>query len=120
MALQGVSYELTDEIRQFAIKYVEESGFYKYRLADFLGISRPTFNKVLEENPDFFTALKRADAIFCKNLIDIVRNKNPVFLLKHRYKDEFSDSPTSYKPEEEIKKILNLIDEEFNKREGVQ
>lgn len=30
MALQGVSYELTDETKQFAIKYVEDSGFYKY------------------------------------------------------------------------------------------
>ncbi|MFC1790096.1 hypothetical protein ACFLZP_01275 [Patescibacteria group bacterium] len=91
MAIQGVNFELTEENRKYAERYVEESGFYKKRLADFLGISRPTLDKLLNENPDFFTSLKRADSIFCKNLIDIVSKKNPIFILKTRYKEEFND-----------------------------
>ena len=82
MALQGVTYELTEENKDYAVRYCQQGGFYKNRLADFLGISRPTLDKLLEDNPDFFTALKRADAVFCKNLIDAVSRKNPIFILK--------------------------------------
>jgi len=112
MATPGVSFEITDDIKTFAVKYVEESGFYKNRLADFLGISRPTLDKVLEENNDFFTSLKRADAVFCKSLIDLVKKKNPSFLLKTKYREEFDDSIrlSSYNPEEQIKKMVALMD----------
>jgi hypothetical protein len=91
MATTGVDYVLSEESKGYAIKYVEESGYYKNRLANFLGISRPTLYKVLEEDEDFFTALKRADAVYCKSLIDIVSKKDPVFILRTRYKEEFDD-----------------------------
>ena len=112
MATQGGTFELTEEIRGYAIKYVEESGFYKSRLADFLGISRPTLDKLLEENPDFFTSLKRADAVFCKNLIDAVSKKNPIFILRTRYKEEFNDTARLYDPEEQIQRMVELMDSE--------
>ena|SRR3990170_1549236 len=112
MAIQGITYELTEENKGYAVKYVEESGFYKNRLADFLGISRPTLDKLLEDNPDFFTALKRADAIFCKNLIDTVGKKNPIFILRTRYKEEFNDAVRLYDPEEQIRKMVELMDSE--------
>ena len=112
MATPGISYELSENDREYAIKYVEEGGYYKNRLADFLGISRPTLDKLLEENPDFFTALKRADAVFCKSLIDLVKKKNPSFLLKTKYREEFDITlrMTAYDPEEEIKKLAALMD----------
>ena len=112
MATTGIPYVLTEETKEHAIYYVEESGLYKNRLANFLGISRPTLDKVLEENEDFFTSLKRADAQFCKNLIIFVKKKNPTFLLKTKYRDEFDDSIrlTSYDPEEQIKKMVSLMD----------
>lgn len=91
MATSGMDYVLSEESKNNAIKCVEESGFYKNRLANFLGISRPTFDKVLKENEDFFTDLKRADAVYCKSLIDIVSKKNPVFILRTRYSEEFDD-----------------------------
>ena len=116
MATPGVSFELTEVSKQHAIKYVEESGFYKNRLADFLGISRPTLDKFLEENPNFFTALKRADAIFCKKLIDTVGKKTPIFILKTKYKEEFDDtSPHGFDPQEELEKIRQLIYGDRNK-----
>lgn len=114
MATQGVAFELTEENREYAVKYVEESGFYKNRLADFLGISRPTLDKLLEENPDFFTSLKRADSVFCKNLIDIVSKKNPIFILRTKYRDEFNNySGLPYDPEEEIRRITKLFDSDL-------
>ena len=112
MATTGIPYVLTEETKEHAIYYVEESGLYKNRLANFLGISRPTLDKVLEENEDFFTSLKRADAVFCKSLIDLVKKKNPSFLLKTKYREEFDDSIrlSSYNPEEQIKKMVALMD----------
>src|SRR3990167_10632169 len=112
MALQVVTYELTEENKDYAVRYCQQGGFYKNRLADFLGISRPTLDKLLEENPDFFTSLKRADAVFCKSLIDLVKKKNPSFLLKTKYREEFDDSIrlSSYNPEEQIKKMVALMD----------
>lgn len=47
MAQSGIPFKLSDKDIEFAIKYVEESGLYKNRLSDFLGISRPTLDKVL-------------------------------------------------------------------------
>mgnify|MGYP007022290063 CR=1 FL=1 len=111
MAAPGINFELTEESRQHAVKYVEESGFYKNRLADFLSISRPTLDKLLEENPDFFTALKRADAIFCKSLIDGVRKRNPFLILRTKYNEEFHETlKFGFDPEIEIQKIKQMID----------
>lgn len=89
MATQGITFELTEKEKELATKYVEESGFYKNRLADYLGISRPTLYKVLEENDDFFTHLKRADAIFCKSLIESIKKKDPAFILRTKFREEF-------------------------------
>lgn len=99
--------------KEFAVRYVMETGFYKSRLAGFLGISRPTLDKILEEDKGFFTAIQAANAIFCKDLILQVKRKNPTFLLKTRFRDEFNDNLRigAYDPEEEIKKIAKLIDE---------
>ena len=103
---------MSEESKKLAIKYIEESGFYKGRLADFLGISRPTLNKLLEEDNDLFTAFKRADAIFCKKLIDKVAERNPIFILRTRYKDEFDErSICSYDPDEVIQNMVRLMDE---------
>lgn len=110
MATPGITFALTEESKQHAIKYVEKSGLYKTRLADFLSISRPTLDKALDENPDFFTALKRADAIFCKRLIDNVAKKNPTFILKTKYREEFNDtSPHGFDPATELERIRQLI-----------
>jgi hypothetical protein len=113
MATQGVTFKLTEEIKGYAVKYAEESGFYKNRLADFLGISRPTLDKILEENPDFFTSLRMADAKFCKMLIEKVSLKNPVFILRSKYRNEFNDNVTGlYDPETMIKRMVDLMDDE--------
>lgn len=99
MATPGIPFELTEETKQFAIKYVEEGGLFKNRLADFLSISRPTLDRVLEENDDFFTTLKHADAVFCKNLITQVSKKDPIFILRTRYKEEFDDKNYNFIPQ---------------------
>lgn len=118
MATRGTSFELTEKDKGFAIKYVEDSGFFKNRLADFLEISRPTLDKVLEEYPDFFTALKRADAIFCKELINTVKKKNPYLILRTRYKEEFNENNGfGYDPEYELQRIRKMIDEYVDKME---
>ena len=112
MAATGITFEVTEETKQHAIKYVEESGLYKTRLADFLGISRPTLDKVLDENPDFFTQLKHADTIFCKSLIELVKKKDPVFILKTKYRTEFNEMARGgFDPEEEIQKVRQVIEE---------
>ncbi len=123
MAIPGITFELSDKDKEFAIKYVESSGLYKNRLADFLGVSRPTLDKVLNEDKDFFTSLKKADAIFCKNLIDVVSKKNPFLILRTKYRDEFNDTvKVGFDPEDEIRKVKELIEsgtteaiEELNK-----
>jgi hypothetical protein len=74
---QSITFELTEKEKKHAIKYVEESGLYKNRLSAFIGISRPTLYKLLDEDMDCFTRLKRADAIFCKILIESVSKKTP-------------------------------------------
>lgn len=104
---------LDQQIKRLAIRYVAETGFFKNRLAAYLTISRPSLDKVLEENPDFFTELKAADALYCKDLINLVKKKNPIFLLKTRYREEFNDDFRlgSYDPEEELKKIFKIIHE---------
>lgn len=115
MAKPGINFELSEESKNQAIRYVEESGFYKNRLADFLGISRPTLNKLLEEDSDFFTAIKAADAVFCKNLIEVVKRKNPIFILRTKYRDEFNEKGTIYDPEIEIKRVKALLEESCTK-----
>lgn len=104
---------LTQEIKDFAIKYVAATGFYKNRLAGYLCISRPTLDKILEEDPQFFTQLKSADALFCKDLIVRTAKKNPAFILKTKYKEEFDDSTSfqEFDPEMEIKRLANIIDQ---------
>ncbi len=104
---------LDPKTKELAIRYVMATGFFKKRLADYLGISRPTLDRILEGNPDFFTQLKAADAVFCKDLVLLTKKKNPTFLLKARYREEFNDNFRigPYDPEEEIKKILNIIHE---------
>ncbi len=116
MATPGITFELTEESKQHALKYVEESGFYKNRLADFLSISRPTLDKLLEEDVDFFTSIKRADAIFCKSLIDGVKKKNPYLILKAKYSEEFHETlKFGFDPEVEIQKVKQLIEESTTK-----
>lgn len=103
---------LTQEIKDFAIRYVAATGFYKNRLAEYLCISRPTLDKILEEDQSFFTQLKSADALFCKDLIVRTAKKNPAFILKTKYKEEFDDSSRlqGIDPEEEIKRLARIID----------
>jgi len=116
MATTGIKFELTEGDRAHALKYVEESGFYKNRLADFLSISRPTLDKLLEEDTDFFTALKRADAIFCKGLIEGVKKRSPFLILKYKYNEEFHENiKFGFDPEVEIQKVKKLIDESSTK-----
>jgi len=110
MATPGIPYELTEETKQYAVKYVEESGLFKNRLADFLSISRPTLDRVLEENEDFFTALKRADSVYCKSLIDIVSKKNPIFILRTKYRAEFDEKNVfTFDPEVEFQRTKKLM-----------
>lgn len=113
---------LDQQIKKLAIRYVAETGFFKNRLAAYLTVSRPTLDKVLEENPDFFTELKAADALYCKELINLVKKKNPIFLLKTRYREEFNDDFRLgfYDPEEELKKILKLIKESSNNEHKIE
>ncbi len=98
---------------ELAIRYVAATGFFKNRVAKYLGISRPTLDKIFKENPSFFTQLKAADAVFCKNLIIRTAKKNPAFILKTKYKEEFDDKVRfeNFDPEEEIQKIAKLIDQ---------
>lgn len=111
MAQSGIPFKLGDKDIEFAIKYVEESGLYKNRLSDFLGISRPTLDKLIDENPDFFTALKRADAIFCKNLVASVSKKNPFLILRTKYREEFNDTlRIGFDPEFEIQRVRELME----------
>ncbi len=88
------------------------TGFYKSRVASYLGISRPTLDKIFEKDPLFFTQLKGADAVFCKDVIIKTASKNPAFILKTKYKEEFDDKERfgAIDPEEEIKKIAKIID----------
>ncbi|HRN70365.1 MAG TPA: hypothetical protein PLS49_04210 [Candidatus Woesebacteria bacterium] len=109
MATTGVTYKLNDREKQQAIKYVEVSGFYKNRLAFFLSISRPTLDRILEDDKDFFTQVQRADANFCKDLILSVKKKNPSFLLKTRYKEEFGENRLDFDPQAELKRVEELI-----------
>ena len=116
MATPGTPFELTEKTKQQAIRYVEDSGFFKNRLAAFLGISRPTLDKVFDEEPDFFTQIKRADASFCKNLIAQVSKKNPVFILKTRYRDEFNEAfSPDFEPEAAIQKVKSILEENTTK-----
>lgn len=116
MAITGVKFKLSENDKEKAIKYVKESGFFKGRLADFLEISRPTLNKIIQEDTDFFTSLRHADSIFCKSLIDEVKKKNPIFLLRMRYKEEFNDSNSmGYDPEVELKRLNDMIIEMTSK-----
>lgn len=97
MAKPGVNFYLSEAQKDSAVVFVKEAGLFKKRLANFLKISRPTLDKVFEEDGEFFTRLEAADAEYCKELIMAVRKKDPVFILKTRYKDEFGDSDEQLK-----------------------
>jgi hypothetical protein len=114
MATPGIPFELTEESKRQALIYVESSGFFKNRLSNFLSISRPTLDRILEDDNNFFTSIKRADAVFCQSLIDLVKKKNPAFLLKTKYREEFDTSIRfiNYEPEEQIRKMTELMDSE--------
>jgi len=112
MATSGIKFELTEKDKKHAIKYVEESGFFKNRLANFLDISRPTLDKILDEDTTFFTDIKHADAIFCKDLIKIVQKKNPVFILNTKYREEFNNTlKVGFDPEVAIQEVKKLLEE---------
>ena len=97
--------------KQLAVKYVVATGFYKSRLAGYLGISRPTLDKILAEDSSFFTTLQAADAVFCKDLIINTAKKNPAFLLKTKYKEEFDENKPSRDPVDDLNKILKKIED---------
>ena len=104
---------LDENNKKLAIMYVAATGFYKTRLAEYLGISRPTLDKILENDSQFFTALKAADAVFCKNLIINTAKKNPAFLLKTKYGEEFNENKPNFDPVGDLNKIMKKIDEMF-------
>jgi hypothetical protein len=112
MATPGIPFELTEEIKRQAIVYVESTGLFKNRLSNFMGVSRPTLDRVLEQDDDFFTRLKIADSKFCQSLIESVKKKNPAFLLKTKYREEFDTSVRfiNYDPEEQIRKMVEMMD----------
>lgn len=104
---------LNTKTKELAIMYVMATGFFKKRLADYLGVSRPTLDKILSQDSDFFTQVKAADSVFCKDLVLMTKKKNPMFLLKTKYREEFSDNfkMGTYDPEEEIQKLMKIIHE---------
>lgn len=73
--MSGIKMQLLYEEKKKAYMYVLVSGFYKVRLAQFLSISRPTLDRMLHDDPHFFTQLQAADAEFCKKLIMQVAKK---------------------------------------------
>lgn len=74
-----------------AINYVMQTGFYKLRLADFLEITFKTLDRILKDQPDFYNKLKKAEAIYVGNLISNANVKNPIDILKTKYRKEFPD-----------------------------
>lgn len=88
------SKTLSDYEKRNAVMYVELCGFRKNRLAKYLGISRPTLDKILKNDDDFFTQIKAANENFCKDLINLVKIKNPVFLLEKMFPEEFGENVT--------------------------
>jgi hypothetical protein len=116
MATPGIPFELTEETKQHALRYVEDSGLFKNRLSAFLGVSRPTLDRLLDDNPDFFTQLQRADAIFCKSLIESVKKRNPIFILKTKYRDEFNEVfSVNFDPETAIQKVKEILEQKTSK-----
>ena len=116
MATPGIPFELTEETKQHALRYVEDSGLFKNRLSAFLGISRPTLDRLLDDNPDFFTQLQRADAIFCKSLIEYVKKRNPIFILKTKYRDEFNEVfSVNFDPESAIQEVKEILEQRTSK-----
>jgi len=113
MAKTGETYILSDEQKELALLYVRASGFYKTRLAAYLKISRPTLDRVIKDDAVFFTDLESASADFCKELIERVKEKDPKFILRTRYREEFNDSVKfeKYDPEVVIQNALKTIDE---------
>lgn len=82
----------TEQQKHMAIKYVEDSGLYKIRIADLLGVDRKTFDKILKQDKEFKINLDRADSIFFANLVSRAK---PEFILRNRFPDEFPDPPRS-------------------------
>jgi hypothetical protein len=110
MAEPGVKFELTEEQKNMAVAYVKGTGLFKNRLANFLGVSRPTLNRLFEDDPDFFTQVKASDAQFCQNLIEAAAKKNPFFLLRTKYPEEFGERvKIGFDPEEAIQQVKEII-----------
>ena len=74
-----------------AINYVMKTGFYKLRLAAFLEIDYNTLNRILKDQPEFSNKLKKAEAIYIGNLVTNANMKNPMDILKTKYRAEFPD-----------------------------
>lgn len=89
MAKPSEKLILTNKEKDFALIYVRASGFYKSRLANYLKISRPTLNRIFNDDPGFFTNVEAANAEFCKELIERAKDKNPLFLLERMFRKEF-------------------------------
>ena len=118
MAEPGVKFELSLEQKNMAVAYVKATGLFKNRLASFLGISRPTLDKLFEEDPDFFTQVKASDAQFCQSLIESAAKKNPFFLLRTRYPEEFGErAPNAVDPEAELQRFFSILVDERKKEQ---
>lgn len=118
MAKRGAKkIKLSEEEKRQAILYIKKSGFYKNRLADYLGIARNTLYRILDDDPKFYTRIKKANAFFCSNLIKKADTK---FLLKNMFNEEFQDKMTlehKINPKEEMKKIDDKIKERWQNPE---
>ena len=80
--------KLSEKEKKLAIQYVQTSGLFKNRLADFLMIGRRTLYRLLDRDKNFDTRLLRADSVFCA---DLIKRANPTKLLQMKYSDEFKD-----------------------------
>lgn len=116
MAEPGIKFELTVEQKNMAVAYVKATGLFKNRLADFLSISRPTLDRLFEDDPDFFTQVKASDAHFCQSLIEVAAKKNPFFLLRTKYPEEFGERiKIGFDPEEAIQQVKEIIESNTTK-----
>jgi len=78
----------SQEIKDAAIQYVRDSGYWKVRLAKFLKVNTDTLDKKLKQDKNFSEDLEAAEAEFLRKTI---KNAKPEFVLKTKYKDEFPE-----------------------------
>lgn len=106
---------LTDEEKQAAVLYVRATGFWAYRLADYLHMDYKTLKRILKDDPELSTRLKAAESEFKGELIRATIAKRPDFILETKYKDEFqkiTKIDTTVNPTTAIKNVLDRIKEE--------